>query len=146
MTDTNTVPTAPEIAELVNRFYAAVRADPTLAPTFGSRVSDWPAHQLKMMGFWRSVLLGTKVYKGHLMALHARLPGLAPEHFSHWLALFDQTLRETLPPASRAYTEYIARRFARALQLGLFGNAMQQRDQSPLFDPTANGQKVVPPC
>lgn len=144
MTNENSDPTDAEITLLVNSFYDKVRGDPLLAPIFESRVTDWRGHQQKMTVFWRSVLLGTKEYKGHLMAVHARLPGVAPAHFSRWLELFDQAMHETLPPAARPYTQYIAQRFARALQLGLFGSADQPRQQAPLFNPPS--QHRAAPC
>ena len=146
MQDINTEPSEAQITLLVNRFYASVRTDPLLAPVFESKVSDWALHLEKMTGFWRSVLLGTKEYRGHLMAVHARLPDIQPEHFKRWLELFDQALRDTLPPAAMPYTQYIAQRFSRALQLGLFGNAGQQRQTAPLFVKPASGGLEVLPC
>lgn len=146
MQDTNTEPSEAQITLLVNNFYASVRTDPLLAPVFESKVRDWAAHQKKMTGFWRSVLLGTKEYRGHLMAVHERLPDIQPDHFNHWLVLFDQTMRETLAPAALPYTGYIAQRFSRALQLGLFGDADQQRQTAPLFVKPACGGPEVLPC
>jgi hemoglobin len=134
-----TEPSPAQISDLVNAFYAKVRSDAQLAPLFDSKVTDWPAHQLKMTGFWRSVLLGTKEYRGHLMAKHEAMADMQPEHFSRWLALFDAAMKETMTPEAMPYTQYIAQRFARALQLGLFGNREQQREPAPLFvNPAAN--------
>lgn len=146
MQDINTEPSEAQITLLVNNFYARVRIDPLLAPVFESKVSDWAAHQKKMTGFWRSVLLGTKEYRGHLIAIHQRLPGIQPEHFTCWLELFDQTMRDTLEPAARPYTQYIAQRFSRALQLGLFGNAGRQRQTAPVFVNPLPSRREVLPC
>ena len=129
-------PTPAQISLMVDSFYSKVRHDPLLEPVFVGRVSNWPAHQEKMVGFWRSVLLGTKEYKGHLMAMHARLPGIAPAHFERWLELFDQALHEALPPEALPYTRYIAQRFARALQLGLFTRHHEAREPAPTFEPS----------
>ena len=149
-------PSAAQINSLVDRFYNKVRAEPLLATLFESRVSNWSLHQEKMTGFWRSVLLGTKEYKGHLMAVHASLPGLAPEHYKVWLELFDQAMRDTLPLEAIPYTQYIAQRFARAMQLGLFPSAEPVREQAPLFSTSKNnhhkaaqqtqGQQGIAPC
>ena len=146
MQDTNTEPSEAQITLLVNHFYASVRTDPLLAPVFESKVSDWAAHQKKMTGFWRSVLQGTKEYRGHLMAVHGRLPDMQPEHFKRWLDLFEQAIHETLEPAAMPYTQYIAQRFSRALQLGLFGNAGQQRQTAPLFVSPPSSAREVLPC
>jgi hemoglobin len=35
---------APEISELVDRFYAKVRLDPDIGPIFNATIDDWPAH------------------------------------------------------------------------------------------------------
>ena len=146
MQDINTEPSKAQIALLVNRFYASVRTDPLLAPVFESQVNDWALHLEKMTGFWRSVLLGTKEYRRHLMAVHKRLPDLQPEHFKRWLELFDQAMRDTLEPAAMPHTQYIAQRFSRALQLGLCSNAGQQRQTAPLFVNAASGGREVLPC
>ena len=128
-------PNSAHITLLVDAFYNKVRIDPLLAPVFAGRVNDWQAHHQKMSAFWRSVLLGTKEYKGHLMAVHANLRGLEAAHFSRWLDLFEQTMQETLPPGVVPYTRYIAQRFTRAMKLGLFTRAEQPREQAPALNP-----------
>src|SRR3546814_10126119 len=43
----------PFIADLVDRFYAAVREDAMLGPVFDARVDDWPKHLGQMNRFWQ---------------------------------------------------------------------------------------------
>lgn len=82
------------ISELVERFYAAIRADALLGPIFASHVDDWPAHLDKLKQFWRSVLHSSGEFTGNPMQKHAALPKLESEHFAHWLQLFYRTLAD----------------------------------------------------
>lgn len=81
--------------ELVDVFYARVRADPVLGPIFNEAIGErWDAHLGKLSDFWSSVMLMTGRYKGAPMVVHAALPRAEPEHFRRWLDLFGQTAGE----------------------------------------------------
>ena len=108
------------IEVLVRRFYEKVRADATLGPVFEARIRDWEPHLQRMCAFWSSVALMTGRYHGTPMAKHLPLP-IDAEHFDRWLALFEETARETCP--SKAADHFIerARRIAESLEIGIAG-------------------------
>lgn len=91
------------VAQLVESFYARIRADALLGPIFAARISDWPPHLDRMKSFWRSVLHNSGEFAGNPMAKHLAIPGLDRDHFAHWLDLFYATLRdlERHPAATR---------------------------------------------
>ena len=64
--------TEQQLATLVDRFYAKVRADEVLGPVFNGAVHDWPEHLEKLSAFWSSVMLTTGRYKGNPMAAHMK--------------------------------------------------------------------------
>lgn len=82
------------IENLVEAFYAKIRNDELLGPIFAERIADWPAHLARMKGFWRSVLHNSGEFSGNPMLKHVAIPGLHLAHFSHWLELFYETLRD----------------------------------------------------
>ena len=82
------------IDHLVQTFYDKIREDELLGPIFAERISDWPAHLLRMKAFWRSVLHNSGEFSGNPMLKHLAIPGLELRHFAHWLDLFYATLRE----------------------------------------------------
>jgi hemoglobin len=82
------------ISSFVERFYARVREDKLLGPIFADRISDWPAHLEQMKRFWRSVLHNSGEFTGSPMRKHVAIDGLEENHFSRWLALFNETLRD----------------------------------------------------
>lgn len=86
------------IDHLVDAFYVKVRAHPELGPVFDDVVQhDWPGHLQKMKLFWHSIALRTGTYRGNPMILHTSLNNAKPEHFTIWMELFDETLRESAP-------------------------------------------------
>ncbi len=89
------------IAALVDRFYARVRQDPTLAPLFAQAIDDWDPHLATMRRFWASVLLRAGTYRGNPVQAHERLEGLVPAHFSRWLELFSETATELFSSPER---------------------------------------------
>ncbi len=84
------------ISELVDRFYARVRAHPQLGPIFEGVVrDDWAPHLDTMKRFWSSMALGSGTYSGRPMPKHIALRDqLEPAHFNEWLHLFNETLNE----------------------------------------------------
>ncbi len=86
------------IRTLVFTFYDRIQEDPVLGPMFERRLAGrWEPHLEKMCDFWSTVLLGTARFRGNPMVMHMDIPGLMPEHFDRWIALFDATAHEVLP-------------------------------------------------
>ena len=96
------------IDHLVEAFYAKIHEDDLLGPIFAERITDWPPHLARMKAFWRSVLHNSGEFSGNPMLKHLAIPGLELRHFSHWLDLFYETLREA--EAHSAATELIGAR------------------------------------
>jgi hemoglobin len=111
--------TEPAIAELVSRFYAKVRRDPTIGPVFDAAVEDWDAHLQTLNAFWSSVMLTTGRYKGNPMAAHMKHP-IRPEFFERWLQLWGDTVGEMFAPAAALQFRDKAARIGESLKLGLF--------------------------
>jgi hemoglobin len=113
-----------EIARLVDAFYARVRRDPVLAPVFhaaiGETEAEWAAHLAKLRRFWSAIMLRSGAYHGDPYSAHLRLPGLTPEMFDRWLALFGATCDELFPHATAEAFRDRAHRIARSLRMGLF--------------------------
>ncbi len=116
--------TEADIARLVDSFYGRVRADPLLGPVFhaaiGQSSSGWAAHLARLRRFWSAVMLRSGAYHGDPFSAHLRLPGLTPEMFTRWLALFDATCADSFPPETAAAFGERAHRIARSLRMGLF--------------------------
>lgn len=111
------------ISVLVDSFYERIRAHELLAPIFDGAIGeDWPAHLAKMKQFWASVALNAGTYSGRPVPAHVRLQGVRPWHFNIWLALFEQTLKDTAPSAGAIdYSMERATRIAKSLELAMFG-------------------------
>ena len=108
------------IAEIVETFYARVRADSLLGPIFETHISDWPAHLAKMKDFWASIAIESGRFHGNPMRKHIAMGSLEGHHFDHWLALFFQTLEDTIPRESaRAFFRERAERIADSLLTGI---------------------------
>lgn len=110
--------TEADIARVVDRFYDAVQAHPTLGPVFAPAVHDWPEHKATLVRFWSSIALRTASYRGNPMALHRPHP-IDAGHFADWLALWSATVRAELPPAQAEQFVEHAQRIARSLMYGL---------------------------
>ena len=82
------------ISSFVDRFYARIREDELLGPIFATRIADWPAHLEQMKRFWRSVLHNSGEFNGSPMRKHVAIDGLDEHHFTRWLTLFRETLRD----------------------------------------------------
>ena len=67
--------TEAEIADLVHRFYARVRADALLGPIFDAHIVEWDPHLARMVDFWSSALRGTRRYRGAPMPVNSGTPG-----------------------------------------------------------------------
>src|SRR4051812_48106307 len=108
------------IHALVHRFYGKVRGDAVLGPIFERVIQDWEPHLAKMCDFWSSAMLMTRRYRGTPMVAHMRLKTVRPEHFTRWLALFNETTDEVARPEVAALFRARADNIARSLQLGMF--------------------------
>jgi hemoglobin len=111
--------TPEDIERVVARFYARTRVHPVLRPIFAAHVTDWPAHEAKIVRFWRGAILGEVGYEGSPMMAHRRAGNVEAAHFPVWLGLFDTVLRETLPPGPAGEWSALAHRLGRGLRLGV---------------------------
>ncbi len=111
--------TPEEIDRVVADFYAAVRVHPGLGPVFAAHVTDWPAHEAKIAGFWRNAILYDRSYDGNPLQVHREAGNVRPGMFDTWLALFDSVLARNLPPGPAAAWSALAHRIGRSLRYGL---------------------------
>ncbi len=78
---------------LVQKFYAAVRDDATLAPFFAA--VNWDTHLPRMFDFWENVLFYSGGFQGNPMKkhieVHQRMP-IPAAAFDEWLVLFKKVL------------------------------------------------------
>lgn len=111
--------TPDQIDRVVTLFYAAIRRHEVLGPIFARHVTDWPEHEEKIARFWRNAILAERGYDGNPMAVHRAAGDVRPEHFEPWLALFDETLRCTLPAETAAAWSALAHRIGASLTMGL---------------------------
>ena len=126
--------TQQHLAELVDRFYERVRADPELGPVFNAAIDDWPEHKRMLTQFWSSVALGTKSYRGNPMAAHRPHP-IRAEHFDRWLSLWRDTARDVLPPDQVERVCAYAEKIGYSLRYGL--GLMDRKGALPLGLPIA---------
>ena len=111
--------TPDQIDQVVAVFYGAVRLHEVLGPVFANHVTDWPAHEARIAAFWRNAILYERSYDGSPMRAHMKAGDVRADHFPLWLALFDETLRRTLPPdAARAWSA-LAHRIGQGLRMGV---------------------------
>lgn len=112
-----------DIDALLPRFYAAVRAEPTLGPIFEGRIGTddkvWRRHIAKIGDFWSNVMLHTRTYQGNPMRVHMGIPEIRPAHFEIWLDLFEATARDMLPAGKANAFNSLARRIGASLSMGI---------------------------
>lgn len=111
--------TPEEIDRVVATFYAAIRDHPGLGPVFAAHVTDWPAHEAKIAGFWRNAILYERSYDGNPLEVHQRAGNVRPGMFDPWLALFDSVLKRELRPETAAAWSALAHRIGRGLRYGV---------------------------
>jgi hemoglobin len=107
-----------EIAQLVQQFYARVRADAQLGPIFEAQIADWDAHLALLVDFWSSMLLRSSRYLGSPMRTHANMPGLRADLFQRWLQLFAEVCANQANQAMAEQALAVAERIARSLWTG----------------------------
>lgn len=115
--------TAEEIDTVVRTFYARVREDGTLAPVFFQSIPPepdlWVEHEAKIAAFWRNAILFERSYDGNPQRVHVERKAVEPEHFAIWLNLFDEVLKEKLPPELANGWSALAHRIGRGLKMGI---------------------------
>ena len=84
------------LTALLRHFYADVRQHRVIGPIFNARIHDWRAHIDKVAEFWARQTGAPSLYPGGFVAAHLPL-GLKPEHFGHWLDLWEFNCRRQLP-------------------------------------------------
>lgn len=108
-----------QIAAVVAAFYARVRAHPMLGPVFAAHVTDWPAHEARIAGFWRNAILQDGSYSGNPLQVHRQAGNVRPGMFDAWLRLFDATLHQELPEETASAWSALAHRIGTGLRYGL---------------------------
>ena len=92
---TTDITTADDLRLLIERFYTRVRPDPVIGHFFTEL--DWDHHIPHITSFWNMILFGDRSFQGDPITAHqrlnARLP-MHPEHFAHWVTLFQATVDE----------------------------------------------------
>lgn len=102
------------ILKLIKPFYADIRQHAVLGPIFLANIPDWPAHLEKIAEFWALQTGGQSRYPGGFGAAHLSL-GIQPEHFQHWLNLWEFNNARQLPAEEAAGMNALAQQFARRL-------------------------------
>lgn len=97
------------ILKLIKPFYADVRQHAVIGPVFNSHITDWPAHLEKITEFWALQTGGASTYRGGFAGAHMAL-GLEPEHFQHWLGLWELNNARSLAPREAEEMNRLARR------------------------------------
>lgn len=110
------------IERLIRAFYVRVQKDPVIGPVFAAKITDWEPHLQQMFAFWSSVALMSGRYHGQPMRKHLPLP-IDARHFDRWLALFEETARELVPPAAADHFVIAAQRIGQSLELGIATSA-----------------------
>lgn len=108
-----------QIAAVVTEFYAVVRTHPGLGPVFAKHVRDWPAHEDKIIRFWRNAILFDRGYHGNPMIVHMAAGDVRAPMFEVWLGLFESVLRRELPEDLAQSWSALAHRIGRGLRMGV---------------------------
>lgn len=114
-----------QIDVLLVAFYDKALDDEVLGPVFRSARMELATHLPRIAAFWEKTLLGTGAYDGRPMQVHRHLmqsAGLAEHHFTRWLQLWHETLRQSFagPRADQAARDAVR-----------IGDAMLRRPAAP---------------
>ena len=102
------------ILKLIRTFYVDARQHAVIGPIFNAQISDWPAHLEKIADFWALQTGGPSSYRGGFAGAHLPL-GLKPEHFQHWLGLWELNNGRHLASVEAAELNALAHEFGRRL-------------------------------
>jgi hemoglobin len=102
------------LLKLLHAFYADVRQHQVLGPIFNAHIKDWNAHIAKIAEFWARQTGGPSSYTGGFVAAHVRV-GAKPEHFRHWLALWEFNCQRNLPAPEAGEMIELAHTLARRM-------------------------------
>lgn len=106
------------LRQLVDAFYARVRADDQLGPIFNPAIGDWGEHLEKLTAFWSSVMLSSGRYKGQPVPAHMKhRAAMVPANFYRWLHLWREVTEDLMQPDVAAQLQAKAGRIAESLQL-----------------------------
>ena len=87
-----------DIERFIVSFYDTVKKDPTIGYIFTDIAHmNWETHIPVIVDFWETILLDNPVYKKNAMEVHYDLNNKVPlrkEHFTSWLALFNEAVDE----------------------------------------------------
>ena len=108
------------ILKLIKPFYADIRQHAILGPIFNAQIKDWDAHLLKITDFWALQTGGESRYRGGFARAHMSL-GLQPEHFKHWLTLWEFNNPRSLLPEEAAEMNALAHELGRRLSAMMQG-------------------------
>lgn len=103
------------ILNLLQPFYADVRQHAVIGPIFIAHITDWNSHLAKIAEFWALQTGGPSAYRGGFAGAHLAL-GLRPEHFQHWLGLWEWNSTRQLPPCEAQEMIALAHEFGRRLR------------------------------
>lgn len=85
------ISTHDDIKVFCDSFYEKLLTEPATNSLFTHL--DMPHHMPKIYSFWQTILMGEITYRDNAMAKHLNLP-LEKIHFTHWLRLFEESIRE----------------------------------------------------
>lgn len=106
------------LRQLVDAFYARVRADTVLGPIFNPAIGEWGEHLEKLTAFWSSVMLSSGRYKGQPVPAHLKhRDHMISANFDRWLHLWSEVTGELMQPDVAAQLQAKAERIAESLQL-----------------------------
>ncbi|WP_221088266.1 group III truncated hemoglobin [Deinococcus aquaedulcis] len=115
------------VRAVVGAFYRRAQADDLLGPVFAAQVQDWPAHLERVTAFWVTMLGGSGAggppWRGNLNTAHAGL-GVRAAHLARWLALWQATAHDLLPPPAAELLSQRAQ--AMGARLGARGTSQRQ--------------------
>ena len=92
--------TPQNVKAMVDDFYAKVLADELIGhffiDTLGKDLQKgkWIEHLNRLQNFWLRMMGQESTYQGSPIPSHLLLPDLEERHFTRWLELFDQTVKE----------------------------------------------------
>lgn len=115
------IETTKDIEQLVDAFYAKVRADELIGYIFTDIAKvNWEAHLPRMYHFFENLLFYTGSYTGNPLELHKHISRLFPltrAHFERWESLFMQTVDELFAGEKASLAKQRAKSISAVMQL-----------------------------